>query len=126
MWWLQLPDNMSSESLHWHFGVKNPTLRGILCLIWLFAKTRNARTAASFITTSPHSTQSHKLSSPSPKIHQSFPKSHILGVPRAKGTQAISTRMLWEPGAFCLGSHPARDIPAAGSTQGARETCNEG
>lgn len=26
MWWLQLPDNMSSENLHCHFWVKNPTM----------------------------------------------------------------------------------------------------
>lgn len=126
MWWLQLPDNTNSESLQWHFGVKNPTLTGILCLVWLFPKTRSGGTTASFIITSPHSSQSHKLSSPSPKIHQTFPKSNILGVPRVKGTKATSTRMLWEPSGFCLGSHASRDMPAAGSTQGARAMCNEG
>lgn len=80
-----VPDNMSSESLHWHFGGKNPTLAGVLCLEWLFPKTRSARTATSFFITSPLSTQSHTLSSPSPEIHQCFPKSNILGVPRFKG-----------------------------------------
>lgn len=111
MWWLPLPDNMSSESLHWHFGVKNPTLTGILCLVWLFPKIRIARTAASFIIPSPHFT--HSLVLP-----QKFTKSDILEVPRVKGAKAISTGMLWEPSGFCLGAHPARDMPAQGAPRG--------
>ena len=116
------PGNMSSESRHWHFKVKIPTLTGILCPVWLYAKTRSGRNCE-HPSPLPHPAppKATNLLVLSPKLTSLSPKVMSWGYPGLKGPNPPAPGCSGSPMAVALAVMPTR----AGSTPGARITCNE-